>query len=70
MIFTFPGNGKEVEPADNFPPRTQMLVAVMFTSSKAGSNLKVPSMYRVPKVNDARLKSMVHSQGITTSSPD
>lgn len=34
------------------------------------SILKVPSIYKVPNVNVGTLKTIVHSQGIRTSSPD
>lgn len=70
IMFTLPGKGSDGVPADSFPPLTQILVAVMLIYSNEGSNLRVPSIYSVPKVNDAILKSMVHSQGMITSSPD
>ena len=70
IILTFPGKGISSVPATNYPPLIQMLVALIVISGIVESNLNVPSIYRVPKVNSAVLNVIVHSQGIKTSSPD
>ena len=69
LIVIFPGNGYSAVPAINLPPLTQILVALITTSAKLGSILRAPSIIKVPKVTVGVSNSIVHSQGIITSSP-
>lgn len=68
VIVSLLAMGCSTLPATNFPPLIQMFLALIWVSLVA-SIYRVPSMIKVPNSTSALSKTMVYSQGITTSSP-